>query len=60
VEIVHLRVPADHDHVRFGGISRHRLAHPPRDNTPLTSSAGRLFDAVAAIPAIRDETNYEG
>ena len=48
----------------LGGISRHKLdllmhALERHINSPLTSSCGRLFDAVAAIAGVRQEVTYE-
>ncbi|RLB05115.1 MAG: carbamoyltransferase HypF, partial [Deltaproteobacteria bacterium] len=47
------RLPRDRWEVLKGMIQR-------GINAPLTSSAGRLFDAVSALLGIRDEVNYEG
>ncbi|GAA2737665.1 carbamoyltransferase HypF [Actinocorallia aurantiaca] len=68
------RMAAAHLHAAYGGrppeldvVRRHAdrweavtaLARSGT-NAPLTSSAGRLFDAIAAITGVRDETCYEG
>jgi hydrogenase maturation protein HypF len=37
-----------------------RKAIEKRINTPLTSSMGRLFDAISSLLSIRDEVHYEG
>ncbi|GAB4529736.1 MAG: carbamoyltransferase HypF [Anaerolineales bacterium] len=39
-------------------VLQHQLAH--RLNTPLTSSIGRLFDAISSLLDVRHEVHYEG
>lgn len=41
----------------WGGVA---AALAARVNSPMTSSAGRLFDAVASLAGVRDQVNYEG
>ena len=43
---------------RGAGDHRHAIAN--RINTPLTSSCGRLFDAVAALLGLRRTITFEG
>lgn len=47
------RVPAEEMRIIRAMLAR-------RLNTPLTSSAGRLFDAVAALAGVRDRVSFEG
>jgi len=43
-----------------GALQAVRTMIERRFNTPLTSSAGRLFDAVAALVGLRSKVTYEG
>ncbi|QQS54822.1 MAG: carbamoyltransferase HypF [Candidatus Competibacteraceae bacterium] len=61
VAVLHLLGRDEEIDRRFGAratIIRHMLEQ--RINTPETSSAGRLFDAAAAVLGVREVNDYEG
>jgi hydrogenase maturation protein HypF len=51
--VVERRIPAASVHLMHTMIDK-------RLNSPMTSSAGRLFDAVASLIGVRDQASYEG
>jgi hydrogenase maturation protein HypF len=53
----HLRLPRSWDRERIGVLLQMMRRQV---NSPLTSSCGRLFDAVAALVGLRDLIAYEG
>lgn len=52
------QVFSDSQHVDSLAVLRHQVE--TGINAPLTSSVGRLFDAVAALSGLRGEVSYEG
>ena len=49
-----MRAFSDREHTLIAGMLRGEV------NSPVTSSAGRLFDAVASLVDLRQKTRYEG
>ncbi len=55
-----VRYALEHSPADFETLSVLRSQIENRTNAPLTSSMGRLFDAVSALIGVRQEINYEG
>jgi hydrogenase maturation protein HypF len=60
----HNQIPWDEDLAPVSGTRRDEISMlqeilKNKINTPMTSSLGRLFDAIAALTGIRSEVNYE-